>query len=236
MNRLMERLASPRAAGLLVVLVMHGVVLYGLWNLRVIPHPAETVTLFVNLINPPPPESRPQPIPPPSPRSKPIKQEAAHSKPIKQKAARPVEPPHYHLAAEAPVTSPTEAVEPLPPPEPVVAAPQSGSPDLLSSSAQPKSTGPVSLASELRMACPQRTPPPYPLVSRRLGESGKVVLRVELDETGRVSAAQVISSSGFDRLDAAALAAVRTWRCRPALRDGQAVRAVAVQPFDFTLE
>ncbi|MBW8370959.1 MAG: TonB family protein [Thiobacillus sp.] len=226
MNRLMERLASPRTAGLLVVLLMHGAVLYGLWNLRVIPHPAETVTLFVNLINPPPPESRPQSVPPPRPSSKPIKQEAA----------RPVEPRHYHLAAEAPVTSPTEAVEPLPPPEPVVAAPQSGSPDLLSSSAPPKSTGPVSLASELRMACPQRTPPPYPLLSRRLGESGKVVLRVELDETGRVSAAQVISSSGFDRLDAAALAAVRTWRCRPALRDGQAVRAVAVQPFDFTLE
>lgn len=226
MNRLLERLASPRAAGLLVVLLMHGAVLYGLWSIRVIPHPAETVTLFVNLINPPPPESRPEAIPPPKPASRPIKQEAA----------RPVEPPHTHLAAEAPVTSPTDAVEPLPPPEPVVAAPQSGSPDLLSSSAQPKSTGPVSLAAELRMACPQRTPPPYPPLSRRLGEAGKVVLRVELDETGRVSAAQVVSSSGFDRLDAAALAAVRTWRCRPALRDGQAVRAVAVQPFDFTLE
>jgi len=229
---MLGRLDWNRAAGLLVVLVMHGAVLYGLWTIHVIPHPAETVTLFVNLINPPPPESRPQPIPPP----RPIPPPKPSSKPIKQQAARPVEPPHYHLAAEAPVTSPTEAVEPLPPPEPVVAAPQSGSPDLLSSSAQPKSTGPVSLASELRMACPQRTPPPYPLLSRRLGESGKVVLRVELDETGRVSAAQVISSSGYDRLDAAALAAVRTWRCRPALRDGQAVRAVAVQPFDFTLE
>jgi protein TonB len=46
----------------------------------------------------------------------------------------------------------------------------------------------------------------------------------------------VVTSSGFDRLDAAALAAVRTWRCRAAQRDGQAVRSVALQPFDFTLE
>lgn len=213
-----------RAAGLLVVLVMHGAVLYGLWIIRVIPRPAETVTLFVNLINPPPPESRPEAIPPPKPPARPIKQEAA----------RPAEPPHYHLAAEAPVTSPTEAVEPLPPPGPVVASPQSE--PVLMPSSQPKPDEPVTLTSELALVCPKRTPPPYPPLSRRLGESGKVVLRVELDETGRVSAAQVISSSGFDRLDAAALAAVRTWRCRPALRDGQAVRAVAVQPFNFTLE
>jgi protein TonB len=59
---------------------------------------------------------------------------------------------------------------------------------------------------------------------------------VELDETGRVSAAHLISSSGHARLDAAALAAVRAWRCQPARRDGQAVRSVAVQPFDFTLQ
>lgn len=231
MNRLMGRLASPRAAGLLVVLGMHGAVLYGLWNLRVIPHPAETVTLFVNLISPPPAESRPQPIPP----RRPIPPPRPGSKPIKQEAARPLEPPHP-LAAEAPVTAPTEAVEPLPAPAPVVAAPRSGSPELLSSAARPSSSGPVSLGSELGVACPHRTAPPYPSLSRRLGESGKVVLRVELDETGRVSAAQVISSSGVDRLDAAALAAVRTWRCRPSQRDGQAVRAVAVQAFNFTLE
>ncbi|HRK77875.1 MAG TPA: energy transducer TonB, partial [Thiobacillus sp.] len=73
-------------------------------------------------------------------------------------------------------------------------------------------------------------------MSRRLGETGKVVLRVELDETGRVSTAQVASSSGSTRLDAAALAAVRSWRCNPAQRDGQAVRSVATQPFNFTLE
>jgi len=69
-----------------------------------------------------------------------------------------------------------------------------------------------------------------------LGEEGKVVLRVELDEEGRISAARVVSSSGYGRLDETALAAIRNWRCHPAQRDGQPVRAVAMQPFNFVLE
>jgi len=62
-----------------------------------------------------------------------------------------------------------------------------------------------------------------------------VVLRVELDEQGAVSSARVATPSGFARLDEAALAAVRRWRCTPAQRDGRPVRAVAMQPFKFEL-
>ena len=89
---------------------------------------------------------------------------------------------------------------------------------------------------ELSLTCSERTPPAYPATSRRLGEEGQTVLRVELDEQGSVSAARVVSGSGHARLDEAALAAVRTWRCRPALRDGRPVRAIAQQPFKFVLE
>ena len=234
MNRVLERLASSHATGLIVVLLLHGAVLYGLWNIHVIPHMDEAVHVFVNLVSPPSPPSsqsgqgaRPTPEPPKPARS---------SKPVEQAALRPVEPSQHLLATEAPVESPTEATAPLPPPEPVAASPRSGASGLPISSGPSLPAGPVSLASELALVCPERRPPAYPPLSRRLGETGKVVLRVELDETGRVSAARVITSSGFDRLDAAALAAVRTWRCRPAQRDGQAVRSVALQPFDFTLE
>jgi len=225
MNRMLGRLDWNRAAGLLVVLALHGAVLYGLWHARVLPLPAEAVTLFVNLIYPPPPQSRPKAIPPAEPKP---------PKPVKREAPRPVEPPHYHLAAEAPVVSPTDAVEPLPSPSPVVASPLPA-PSALPP-APPQPAGPVNLKSELALACPKRTKPIYPPVAQRLGETGIVVLRVELDETGRVSATEVITSSGFKRLDAAALAAVRTWRCQPAQRDGQAVRSVATQQFKFTWE
>lgn len=92
------------------------------------------------------------------------------------------------------------------------------------------------MSSDLAVACPQRTAPAYPRLSRRLGETGKVVLRVELDEQGQVASARVEIASGFERLDQAALAAVKTWRCNPPRRNGQPVRAVARQPFHFVLQ
>jgi protein TonB len=239
MKKQAGRLQWDHALALLLVLAVHGAVVYGLWNTRVIPHPSEAVTLFVSLVSPPPPQAKPQAAPSPAPTeqpkpTKPIKpsKPAKPAERIKPETAR--EPPHRHLAAEAPVVSPDEATEPLPPAAPGAAPPESRPPGPPALPSQP--TGPVSLSSDLALVCPVRTPPPYPERSRRLAETGKVVLRVELDETGRVSTAQVITSSGHKRLDAAALAAVRTWRCQPAQRDGQAVRSVALQPFEFTLE
>lgn len=177
------------------------------------------MTLFVNFIDPAREQPKPSVVPPPKP-----------PKPVKRETPPPPKPSHYHLASNAPVVSPDEVVEPVPPPPPVIEAPPE--PVAL----PPAPPEPVTLASELALTCPERNPPAYPPLARRLGETGKVVLRVELDEAGRVSAAQVLTSSGSNRLDAAALAAVRTWRCQPAQRGGQAVRSVAMQPFKFTLE
>jgi protein TonB len=100
----------------------------------------------------------------------------------------------------------------------------------------PLPVGPVALSSELAVACPERAAPAYPAQSRRLGEEGTVVLRVELDESGRVAVARVSRSSGHARLDEAVLGVVKSWRCTPALRDGRPVRAVALQPFKFVLQ
>ncbi|MDF0677691.1 MAG: TonB family protein [Nitrosomonas sp.] len=43
----------------------------------------------------------------------------------------------------------------------------------------------------------------------------KLVLQVELDETGRIDKAKIVQNGGYSRLDNAALSAVKTWRCRP---------------------
>jgi protein TonB len=96
-------------------------------------------------------------------------------------------------------------------------------------------SAPVSLTDELAVFCPQRAPPVYPRESRHLREEGEVTLRVELDESGHVSAAIVLKSSGSLRLDTAARTAVLTWRCNAVMHDGQPVRAVAIQSLDFNL-
>jgi protein TonB len=69
-----------------------------------------------------------------------------------------------------------------------------------------------------------RVTPDYPPTSKRLGEEGRAVVNVYVLADGRVGDVRLLESSGYERLDAAALAHVqRDWKFEPARRDGQAV-------------
>ncbi len=76
----------------------------------------------------------------------------------------------------------------------------------------------------------------YPTASRRLGESGTVVVRVYVDEAGLPRWVQVAQSSGYVRLDEAAVAAVQQTRFVPYMENGQATAGWARIPFPFELE
>ena len=76
----------------------------------------------------------------------------------------------------------------------------------------------------------------YPRLSKRLGETGMVMLRIFIDERGRVREAHVMRTSGHPRLDDAALAAVQKARFRPPSENGQAMSGYAQVPVDFQLE
>jgi protein TonB len=78
--------------------------------------------------------------------------------------------------------------------------------------------------------------PTYPMASRRAGESGTVVVRVYVDQAGLPRHVQVAQSSGFVRLDEAALAAVQQTRFVPYMENGQAMAGWARIPFPFELE
>lgn len=209
--------------GLLFVLVLHAALFYFLWNQRLIPAPDQMVTLFAELISAPPPAT-PKPISEPVP-----------AKPQPEKKPE-IKPKQERLVTKAPVTSKQEYVEPLPQPAPAPATEPVREPAVAAAPPTQMPTEPMKLSSELSVSCPKLTPPEYPAISRRMGEEGKLVLRVELDEEGRIDTAKVISSSGYERLDNAALTAVKNWQCNPSLRNGQPVRAVALQPFNFVLQ
>src|SRR3546814_12104805 len=78
-------------------------------------------------------------------------------------------------------------------------------------------------------------PPRYPRESRRHHEEGIVVLALTLDLDGSVAAISVAQSSGFQRLDEAALRAVRKWRWAPTIRSGQAVKVRGLVEIPFVL-
>jgi protein TonB len=78
--------------------------------------------------------------------------------------------------------------------------------------------------------------PAYPALSRRLGEEGRVLLRVLVSEDGNADTVQVEAGSGSGRLDQAALEAVKKWRFIPAKRNNQPISAYVIVPIKFSLE
>ena len=82
----------------------------------------------------------------------------------------------------------------------------------------------------------QNARPAYPAMSKRLGEQGKVLVRVLIGVDGTARQAEIQKSSGFDRLDQAALATVQRWRYVPGKRGGVAEAMWFSVPLVFVLE
>lgn len=78
-------------------------------------------------------------------------------------------------------------------------------------------------------------PPPYPSRAISQGWEGVVLLQVEVDTAGRVTKVEVLESSGYMILDAAAMEAVGRWRGEPAKRWGRAVASTERLPIRFRL-
>ena len=78
--------------------------------------------------------------------------------------------------------------------------------------------------------------PLYPPMSRRLGEEGKVLLKVRVTAQGTAEQVDIQTGSGYARLDAAARDAVLRWRFVPARRGDEAVAASVIVPITFALD
>ncbi len=78
--------------------------------------------------------------------------------------------------------------------------------------------------------------PTYPSMSRRRGETGTAYVHFIIGVTGKIESVQLQKSSGYPRLDEAALEATRASTCPPYIENGQAIRAAHTLPFNFTLD
>jgi TonB family protein len=77
--------------------------------------------------------------------------------------------------------------------------------------------------------------PPYPLISRRLNEEGKVVLNVCVSLTGLVENLKLEKTSGYQRLDDIALETVKKWKFIPAKNHDRDINACYLLPVQFIL-
>ena len=131
---------------------------------------------------------------------------------------------HADMAEEKP-----QLVETAPPPQPL---PVPETP----SATPPAAPVPVATTTPTDRPVPlpgQSPPPRYPPAALRRGDSGTVVVRVEIDARGLPLDAKIIQRSGSRELDRAALDAVRGWRFQPAQSNGQPMVGSLEIPFDF---
>ncbi|KVN38164.1 energy transducer TonB [Burkholderia stagnalis] len=219
---------NPRVIAAAVgVVAVHAVLLTAAWLHRnALPEKSvEVQSITAQLITPAPiaqqvaAESIPQPAPPkPTPRVKP----KVEPKPV-QKVSKPTPQP----VAPSPVPSPTPA--PAAEPTPTAAA------------APAAAAGPA--RETMEVSAPKNVPtlqcafvkPDYPSMSRRRGESGTAYVHFVVGVTGKIESIDLQKSSGYPRLDEAALAAMRATTCRPYIENGQAIRAARTQPYNFGL-
>lgn len=238
-----------------VVVLAHGVVLGGLLNLRapqrlvvpptplsahLIPMPAVATDVTPRVPPPPPPQVEAIPVPVKPVISKPSKPRPVVKAQEVSKRQMPAQP--SELTSEL-----TQKSGPPPTPVPTASRPEPArEPVDAIGDAQPAAEHPLAAPAPPPAPSPVRpprvdatqhnNPPPiYPAVARRRGEQGRVVLALLIKADGHVEELDVHTSSGFPRLDQAALNAVRQWRYTPAMRAGVAIDYHYLQPVTFTL-
>ena len=82
----------------------------------------------------------------------------------------------------------------------------------------------------------QHPAPEYPVAAARAGDEGTVLVRAQIDASGKPGNVELAQRSRSRDLDRAALAAVRQWTFEPAIRDGKAVASTVQVPVDFRLD
>ncbi|MCR4303087.1 MAG: TonB family protein [Gallionella sp.] len=165
-------------------------------------------------------------------------------------------PPQTRVVKQEPVVKPVvkpavkPEVQPIPvQPQPVTqaAAPDApevpvetpaSSPPVESSPAQPVNAAPAlpDREPDYRAAYLNNPLPAYPMVARRMGWQGRVVLNVEVLESGLPGQIKLHQSSGRDVLDNAAMQAVRGWKFVAARQNGQAAAKSFLVPIPFILK
>jgi periplasmic protein TonB len=225
------------------VIVAHLLLLFIALNARnrVIERPVETKTLTALLLSPEPPATpAPAAVVPPAP---PVVRPAV--RPLLRPAVpvKPVPQPHTQAprTVETPLPTPSPSHESATP----AAAPpvaQPAAPQAVPQAALP-SSAPAAHAALPASTEPRNVPhvdcsipkPDFPDISKRRGEHGIAVVRLVVGLNGRIETAQLLTSSGYARLDDAALAAVHAGSCQPYIENGTPVRVAHSVSLEFKL-
>lgn len=218
--------------GVLVALLGHAIIFYVILTKVNSPEFVQRTTtpITVSIIAPPAPEPSPEPeIVPIIKPVKPAKKTVIKPKRVVKKIV-PVED-----ATQPLIEATTEPVIDSLPEEEEMAVPvveQKAAPELV------KVTEVEEIIEQPKfgVAYLNNPAPNYPRLSRRIGEEGRVLLKVLVSEQGAANTVEIDKSSGFARLDQSAVDAVKRWKFVPARKGAQALSAYVLVPINFSLD
>jgi periplasmic protein TonB len=217
---------AGRLTSAALIVALHALVLGALWQLEPVRSAIQAaMPIQVSVIT-----EQPKVITPPKPilpKPEPVKREPAKPRPI---TPAPAPVPVLAAPAQAP------AVQSAPPAPPVVSepAPVAAPAAPVVAAAPPPPPAPV-IPPRFNADYLNNPPPAYPPIARRMGEEGKVILRVHVNERGLPDDVQIRTSSGSQRLDTAALETVKQWKFVPARRGDTPIDAWVLVPITFSL-
>ena len=204
--------ARRRRVVLATLLAVHGIAVVGLMNagrLRDVVVDARPV--FLAVVDAPAPLAPAKPLPP---------------------------PPSLRMPTPPPLQMPLIAPEPSPSPSPLVAQAVAPPPPAPEAPANPEAPAAPAAPRVLPPSAVQFLEAPatvYARISAKMRESGKALVRVFIDEQGMPRSVQLVTSTGFPRLDDSAVTAVRNARFKPYLENGVPVAGWASIPIEFEL-
>lgn len=172
--------------------------------------------IMVSFVAPPPP---PKPAAPAAP---------------KVVAVATVRPPPRVVVPPTPIVQvPVENTITASPPAAPVASEAPPAPVVVAAPPAPPAPGPKTITSGVEYI--QAPQPVYPTMSKRMGEQGKVVLLILVNEKGMPDQVKVQSSSGSSRLDEAGRQAAMRAVFKPHVEDGHPVSVYVIVPLTFQL-
>lgn len=183
--------------------------------------PDNVIMANVVMDRPAPPARQPQP---PRPQAQPQPQPTPRPPPQVMPQRLPTPLVSNTVPSESAPVVPTSASSPA-----GVAAASSGT-------QRPSTSAPTVTLPSTNADYLNNPAPPYPRMSRRMGEQGTVVVRVFINTEGRAEKAEIRTSSGYARLDDTALETVKRWRYVPGTRAGVAEAMWFNVPIRFVLD
>lgn len=219
----LHRPSIKKLSPLGLIVLLHIALLYAL-NSGLPSHTVQAMNtpreVFASFIQP---EPAPAPLPTPKPSvAKP------KTVPVVKQAPKPLPKPTVPTSEPAP----QQQAEDTPAPAlPSTAPPAATAPSAAPAAAIPAPPKLVSGVEYIR-----KPNPIYPPLAKRMGEEGKVVLRVLVNENGRPERVEIQKSSGSSRLDEAAKQGALDALFKPYMENGKPVAVYAIVPIDFSIQ